>query len=284
MECQVGSESEQKGQSRPEQEPLQPESKPLELESLELERSQLRAILSRGGLTTIAPVVATSLAEVAPQWRAVAEAGADLVEWRLDLLPAEEQNLQVIEDLGRALRTKFGTPVLATWRTSDEGGGLNVSAPAEQSHYERAVKSVARWADMVDIEIGRPDADVLIVEVGHQALVVASFHDFQPPVDEALLKKQILRMTKSGAEVSKVAAIVADQTDLEKIHAVQDWAAALSAPTVVIGMGSVGKETRLGARATQNAFSFASVGESSAPGQPTLVELEQSCSEQNLPG
>ena len=246
------------------------------------ERARLLDQLRDGGrVTAVVPLTGSRLEEVEQQWAAAAEAGADLVEWRLDHLePSFALSGEALARFGNAMRSKHGVPVLATYRTEAEGGGFAADGASGAAAYRQAVRDTAIWADLVDVELVRPGADDLIEELKEQTVVVASFHNFEPEVDEEFLKETLTVMGESGAGVAKVAWMVADEDDLETIQDAQRWARkTLEVPAAVIGMGELGKDTRLGKSAELSAISFAMVGAASAPGQPTLGELRTSSGE-----
>ncbi len=226
--------------------------------------------------TAAVPLVGPTLAEVEQQWEAAAGAGADLIEWRLDLLAPDQRVLAPIGDLGRRLKEQFGIPVLATWRTSGEGGQLHLTGRS-MTTYTELVADVATWADAVDIEIERPEAEALISALTERVQTVSSYHRFEAPVDGEIIRAKLEQMEHAGASVAKVAWMIDTDSDLEALLSAQDWAfAELSIPSVIIGMGARGISSRLGQRAALSAFAFAVVGQPSAPGQPTLQELRDS--------
>lgn len=259
--------------------------------------------------TVVVPLTGQTFAEVEEQWQDAAAAGADMVEWRLDFLegvagPGAVQGVDLGEEsagsasmpgagggallgddaawldtaarLAAELREKTGVPVLATFRTTAEGGRLPVDAN-HAGRYRGLVQDTACWADAVDVELVRPGADHLIAELSGLVPVVASFHSFEPGVDEEFLKDTLRHMEETGASVAKIAWMVGDQDDLETVLDAQLWAGRnMGTPALVIGMGEMGRATRLGAAAKRSAFTFATAGAASAPGQPSVEELRAS--------
>lgn len=234
-------------------------------------------------VTAVVPLTGSTLAEVEDQWTAAARAGADMVEWRLDFLERDPEmastaleHADQIFKLATKMREAAGIPVLATYRTSAEGGNLDIEADGAAT-YKDLVRDAAGWADVVDVEIVRPGGDDLVAELQDQVMVVASFHSFQAGVDEEFLKAILQHMERSEAAVVKVAWMVGDPDDLEIVLDAQRWATQnLAVPAVILGMGELGKQSRLGPAAKRSALTFATVGKASAPGQPTLEELRDS--------
>lgn len=236
----------------------------------------------------------TDFAKVKDQWGKAALAGADLVEWRLDCLEENyRSDLAAIAQLGIELRQTFGLPVLATWRTSREGGYLDVGATGNSQQrfsgaqrYAELVLQAANWADGVDVELQLsnlwPGGDLIAavrgvgcqgdnhglavrVDVGTSPtpVVVASHHEFQvPPTTSAQLISILQAMSQTDADVLKIAWVVDTAAQLDLVRQAQQWAREyLSHPTVLIAMGAVGAASRLGQFGAQSAFTFATVGD-----------------------
>ncbi len=239
--------------------------------------------LELDGVTPVVavPVVASTLREAEEQWRAAAQAEADLVEWRLDYL-GEEIAPAAVAALANRLKRELGLPVLATVRTAAEGGQYRAAADYHAGKLRDLVRGSASWADAVDVEMSRPGAAALVAEL--QVPVVASFHEFLVPPEKGQVLDKLLGLYGAASAaapgqtvIPKVAWMVADATQLETVLLAQEQALnATGNPVVVIGMGSAGAASRLGAPAARNAFTFAVVGASSAPGQPGIEELRQS--------
>ena len=232
-------------------------------------------------LTAVVPLTGIDLGAVEEQWRVAARAGADLVEWRLDYLeddPDQPSYRRETSELAGELKEELGVPVLATYRSKAEGGYLDTEGPA-LARYHNLVKDSAVWADAVDVELVRPGADELIAELSQKLPVVASFHSHAGPFDPDFAKAILREMGASGATVAKLAWAAEDKQQAAAIAEVQSWAALqLEVPSVVIGMGPEGILTRLGTPALMSAFAFGTLGQESAPGQPTLVDLRSSVS------
>lgn len=236
--------------------------------------------LNDGEVRVAVPLTAQNLREVEREWEHVAALRPDLIEWRLDALTPDrlDSSLAAIAELGMSLRRRFRIPVLATVRTSAEGGAYNGS----DSHYREVVLATSTWADLVDVEVGRPGAARLIAKIKAGAKdgrpgVVGSFHDFINPPSSGVTRQLLEHMQSLGCAVAKVAWMVRSDDDLGAVLAVQSWAAQnLQIPALVIGMGEAGRPSRLGAAARQSAFTFARGVRESAPGQPSVEAVRRS--------
>ncbi|QWW19009.1 type I 3-dehydroquinate dehydratase [Schaalia sp. 19OD2882] len=207
----------------------------------------------------------------------------DLVEWRVDHFraleaPPSTRAAGARQCAGRpqvmaALDLLLGAvdvPLLATVRTRDEGG----AADLDDAAYHDLVGHLASRADLVDVEIQRPDSAGLIARakaVG--ALVVASFHDFTrtPPADT--LDALVAQMSAADADILKFAVNCQDAEDLRTVLAAQKRAALNHLrPVIGIGMGAHGAPSRVAGIRAHSAATFATAGAASAPGQLSARE------------
>jgi len=163
------------------------------------------------------------------EWKEAAEAGADLVELRIDCLRSEPR-LKVI-------LAERPTPVLLTIRRPADGGLWKGDEEKRQLLLREAILA---GVDYIDLEA---DVAAKIPRFGKTKRVI-SHHDFKGvPAD---LEGLAEGMRKANADVVKVAAHAPTLPDaLRMLRLVADAAA----PTVGIAMGPLGVFTRvLGAR------------------------------------
>lgn len=238
-------------------------------------RSGWRGECTLGGPTRIiAPIMGRTPQALADEIAALDAHPLDLVEWRIDPLLGALEDLATaataIESAWEQAVSQSPVPVLATIRTSAEGGNADV----EDGDYVRLVALLARFADAVDVEIARTGARALILRA-HEAgaAVVASFHDFnETPPDDAL-GALYTDMADAGADVLKVACRVTTAEEAVQVLSAQIAAhRAHHRPVIGIGMGDAGTLTRIGGSVLFSAATFATIGASSAPGQFTVEE------------
>ena len=265
------------------------------------------------------PAVAVSLtgptaAHARAQARHAIDAGADVLELRVDLLeevdalvafteaPSEAATdsmvvataaAQVLECLRRMTDVIDATPLLLTCRTAAEGG----RACLDDSGYSALLRSVldelAGWEpgrrpSAVDVEVQRG----CLLQVSEQAHglgidVVASFHDFKAtPVDD-VLEDVLSRMASEGADLAKIAVWPTGADDVARLLGVCARAAAapgegtgLGLPVAAMSMGALGAVSRV-APVFGSALTFAVVpdeqGETraSAPGQMPIQDVRR---------
>lgn len=231
-------------------------------------------LVSDAAPAVIVPLVGATTDAVVAQARAAVAAGADLVEWRVDA-HADGLAPDALAAILVALRDACGdVGVLATLRTSREGGAAEVS----DAHYLRLVTALAEaGADAVDVEHLRPTA-AAAVRAAHErgVLAVGSQHDFVATPDAAALAASLAAMEDLGCDVAKIAVTPATRADVATLlGACAARADVARVPLIAIAMGSLGAVSRLVGPQFGSCASFATVSASSAPGQVGLEVVRE---------
>jgi 3-dehydroquinate dehydratase/shikimate dehydrogenase len=199
-------------------------------------------------------VAAPTTAELRRRRDAASQAGADLVELRLDSV----SDLDVTAALdGRQ------SPVIVTCRPEWEGGAFKDAEADRRKILECALQ---QGAEYVDLEFKAAFAAELIAATRGQRIVL-SFHDFDGvPAD---LIERVRAMRAAGAEIVKIAITahsLADNLHLLQLERARN--------TVLIGMGPVGVATRVLAAHFHSHWTYA--GDAHAPGMiPATRMLEE---------
>ena len=191
------------------------------------------------------------------EWKEAAEAGADLVELRIDCLRSEPR-------LKHLLAERF-TPVLLTIRRAADGGLWKGDEEKRQLLLREAILA---GVDYIDLEA---DVAPKIPRFGKTRRVV-SHHDFKRvPADlEALAEG----MRKANADVVKIAAAARTLPDaLRMLRMV----ATAEGPTIGIAMGPMGVFTRVLGAKFGAPFTYAGFNpdRTFAPGMLSFSELRR---------
>ncbi len=254
-----------------------------------------RSIPGPGGLPAVAvSLTGPSLAHARAQARSAVEAGADVLELRVDLLEevgalaapgpldaatATAQVLECLRGLGEAIDgadadgvdADTGAPVLLTCRTAAEGGRAHLDDAAYGALLRSVLDGLADWAPE-----RRPAA--IDVEVQHGCLrqvceqahglgigVVASSHDFEATPSDEVLEEVLARMACQGADLAKIAVWPTGADDVARLLGVCARATAgagerggLGVPVAAMSMGALGAVSRV-APAFGSALTFAVV-------------------------
>lgn len=233
----------------------------------------VRGVTIGGAPLVIVPVVARALEALRADTESAVAAGADIVEWRADRLARCEEPALLLEAARVARDAADATPLLLTIRTDAEGGDASFTA----GRYAELVAAAAAsgLVDLIDVQY-RHDAAAVSVAAAHAhgVPVVASNHDFvgTPPLDDLL--DRLAQMDELGADVCKLAVMPSSRADVATLLlATARRAEASRTPLLTISMGELGVVSRLAGFAFGSAATFATVGEASAPGQPTIAEV-----------
>ncbi|MBF0337170.1 MAG: type I 3-dehydroquinate dehydratase [Nitrospirae bacterium] len=199
--------------------------------------------------------------------------GADLMELRIDMFDCpigEQAGNAVIRDTFVRARQRFDTPIIATCRSTAEGGLRQLQ---EEVRFE-VISSVTPLADAVDIEINSPIAN-RVIDLVRQAgkTVIASYHNFQqtPPIGE--LAAIISRCKEAGAHITKIATMANSQGDLQTMAMLT--LNHYTADIVTIAMGRLGMASRVFLPLIGSLFTFASIETVSAPGQMSIQQVSK---------
>ena len=255
-----------------------------------------RSIPGPGGLPAVAvSLTGPSLDHARAQARSAVEAGADVLELRVDLLEeagalaapgpldAATATAQVLECL-RGLREAIdgadatdgvdadtGAPVLLTCRTAAEGGRAHLDDAAYGALLRSVLDGLADWASerrpaAIDVEVQRgclPQACTQAHGLGIG--VVASFHDFEATPSDEVLEEVLARMACQGADLAKIAVWPTSADDVARLLGVCARATAgagerggLGVPVAAMSMGALGAISRV-APAFGSALTFAVV-------------------------
>ncbi|MCD4700199.1 MAG: type I 3-dehydroquinate dehydratase [Phycisphaerae bacterium] len=206
----------------------------------------------------IVPLTQSTAGQMRQAMRKAAEAGADMVECRLDYLadPPDEA------DLKSALKDR-PVPVIVTCRPTRQGGRF---AGDESDRLDILATAARLGADYIDVELDVPPSR------RPKGRTILSHHDFTGrPAD---LDKIVAELNASQADVSKI---------VFSADGPEDALAALSVlpnatkPTVALAMGEAGLASRILARKFGAFGTFAALGqgEESAPGQLTIEQMKR---------
>ena len=272
-----------------------------------------RSIPGPGGLPAVAvSLTGPSLAQARTQARSAIDAGADVLELRVDLLEeagalaapapldaatAAAQVLECLRGLREAIDTTdgadAGSPVLLTCRTAAEGGRAQLDDAAYGALLRSVLDGLTDWAPerrpaAIDVEVQRGCLPQVCTQAHALSIdVVASFHDFEAtPADEAL-EEVLARMAREGADLAKIAVWPTSADDVARLLGVCARATAgagersgLGVPVAAMSMGALGAVSRV-APAFGSALTFAVVPDeqgqarASAPGQLPIQDVRR---------
>ena len=272
-----------------------------------------RSIPGPGGLPAVAvSLTGPSLAQARTQARSAIDAGADVLELRVDLLEeagalaapapldaatAAAQVLECLRGLREAIDTTdgadAGSPVLLTCRTAAEGGRAQLDDTAYGSLLRSVLDGLTDWAPerrpaAIDVEVQRGCLPQVCEQAHGLGIdVVASFHDFETTPADEVLEEVLARMAREGADLAKIAVWPTSAQDVARLLGVCARATAgagersgLGVPVAAMSMGALGAVSRV-APAFGSALTFAVVPDeqgqarASAPGQLPIQDVRR---------
>ncbi|EHU3346745.1 type I 3-dehydroquinate dehydratase [Acinetobacter baumannii] len=227
---------------------------------------------------TIVPITAKTKEQALAQAQVIANtADADLAEFRIDLLSFASDTKQVIA-LGHELKKILGNkPMIATIRTKNEGGQLEISDVDYGKTYQAYLKNP--FMDWLDVEMFRDQKVVSeIVQKAHQkkVLIVMSNHDFQKTPSQDEIEKRLLKQDQMGADILKIAVMPNSKQDVFTLmNATLKVSQQTTKPLLTMSMGQLGTISRVATANMGGSYSFGMIGQASAPGQIDVTKLKQ---------
>ena len=271
-----------------------------------------RSIPGPGGLPAVAvSLTGPSLAQARTQARSAVDAGADVLELRVDLLEesgalavpdpldaaaAAARILECLRGLGEAITADgadAAAPLLLTCRTAAEGGRARLDDASYGALLRSVLDGLADWAPerrpvAIDVEVQRGCLPQVCTQAHALGIdVVASFHDFEATPADEVLEEVLARMAREGADLAKIAVWPISADDVARLLGVCARATAgagegtgLGVPVAAMSMGALGAVSRV-APAFGSALTFAVVPDeqgqarASAPGQLPLQDVRR---------
>ena len=226
-----------------------------------------------------APLIGAVREEVLREAVLAREAGADLVEWRVDHYREVFSFDEVAETLVLIHERLDGLPLLFTFRTLAEGGEQDISIRQYRDLYEHVIHT--GLVDMVDIELFKVESlgKRLIEEIKSLNIpLIISSHDFKETPADPVLLYRLNVMEHFGADIGKLAVTPNNERDVLRLMELTRRANAfVSMPIITMSMGNLGKISRLVGGTTGSVMTFGSLSSdsTSAPGQLPVKALKQ---------
>lgn len=219
------------------------------------------------------PVVETTTEKIIQQIQELQN--CDLIELRIDFYE-NIHDLKQVHELLLQVRQQTNLPLLLTYRSLKEGGHIQLNDQEHLSLVQTACQSGC--IDIVDIELESGNMLVYqLVEIAHQnhVKVLMSYHDFEKTPAVMEMKERLEKMEIMGADICKIAVMPFSYKDvIQLLNTTMEMSQRLTRPLVTMSMGKIGKITRIVGELVGSSITFASVGQSSAPGQLTLEDMQ----------
>ncbi len=200
----------------------------------------------------------------------------DVIEIRMDACGKEMNHQNIIEALKKCKEISDGIPIIFTYRSKSEGG----AGQLKTEEYRELLLEVSDsgTVDAVDVEIfsaGDNIQQFITCIKANSVPVIGSYHNVKATPGEQELRVILKSMEESGADIIKIAAMAANESDVNRmIKASQAYTNKVkSKPLMSISMGEKGKITRTNCSETGSCMTFGYLRKPSAPGQSPVEEL-----------
>lgn len=227
--------------------------------------------------TICVPVVASSDAAILESIEKCIAAGVELIEFRADYY----ENLLDIEKLLLLVKKISAlckdTAVLFTIRTKAEGGEIDIS----EEDYKKILLAISHdhHIDLVDCELDKvSDFGQFVSSLQDEGVkVVASHHNFAYTYPKAEIINIYERMLAGGADIQKIAMMPKSKEDalLLMSSAIDFNDKHEDSLLVAISMGELGQITRICSGYINSCITFATIENSSAPGQISYENMKE---------
>ena len=213
------------------------------------------------------PVMGETVNDVLVMLEQANESQTDVIEWRVDYLtdPGELQASQM-----QTIAFNADKPLIVTWRTTAEGGQEDFDSIAYHWVYQLAIASRVAAVD-VEVALLEEVGDVIEDAQSQGITVIGSRHYFDAtPAD---LDAELQSMVATSVDVVKLAVMPNDSGDVQRLLDATK-VANQAKPLITMAMGELGQRSRFEGYQYGSQLTFASLGESSAPGQPSVTQLK----------
>ena len=238
---------------------------------------KIRNIEIGSGLPKIcAPIVGTTKEDILVEAENIGSLPVDIAEWRIDWFE-HAFNFSKVEDVLKDLRTVLGeTPLLMTFRTSNEGGEKSIKYDDYAELVIRAAET--GYVDLVDVEVFiGTDIVKEIIAGAHNAgvKVIGSNHDFNKTPDKDEIVERLRKMQDLGVDIPKIAVMPKGMKDVVTLLAATEAMHREFAdrPIVTVSMSETGVLSRICGEAFGSAVTFGAAKNVSAPGQMEVNDL-----------
>ena len=230
--------------------------------------------IGSGNVKVCVPVVGCTQEDILEKITDLEKQDYDFLELRLDYFQ-DVHDMCKVKELLQNVRQVLSRPLLLTCRSSKEGGQVDFQEQDMQALIDLVCQDDI--VDMLDLEMSYDTVALFrwIEELHrHHIQVVLSSHYFDCKPDNEDIRSILDKMDVLGGDVLKVATIVNYKKDvIDVMNVTLEMSSRIQRPLVVIGMGELGKITRIAGSLMGSAVTFASYGQESAPGQFSLEDI-----------
>ncbi|MFZ7133845.1 MAG: type I 3-dehydroquinate dehydratase [Eubacteriales bacterium] len=223
------------------------------------------------------PITANNQNDLKKQLDMVIASPPDLLEIRIDFW--DEFLMEEMDENLKHIRLKVNeTPIIATYRTLEEGGKGTFNQEELYALYSNFVRHPI--IDVVDIEISQ-GKDIILKVLGenkqYNKKILLSYHNFNETPSEENMMHTLVEAVLLGGDLVKIAVMPQNNGDvLRLLETVYKAYTRLNVPVIAISMGQLGKITRIFGGLFGSGITFSCLeGLSSAPGQIDIKKMKK---------
>ena len=238
---------------------------------------KIRNIEIGSGLPKIcAPIIGATKEDILVEAENMGSLPVDIAEWRVDWFE-NVFDFSKVKDTLKDLRAVLGeTPLLMTFRTSNEGGEKSIKPDDYAELVIRAAET--GYVDLVDVEVFiGTDIVKEIIAGAHNAgvKVIGSNHDFNKTPDKDEIVERLRKMQDLGVDIPKIAVMPKDIKDVITLLTATEemYREFADRPIVTVSMSETGVLSRICGEAFGSAITFGAAKNVSAPGQMEVNDL-----------
>ena len=196
--------------------------------------------------------------------------GIDGIELRVDMFNSTDINH--IKDLVRKIKERNLFTIL-TVRSIKEGGVKQI----DDDYRVEIFKGLSGITDYIDIELTSENIIEKVIKIAKEkgTKVIVSYHDFEKTPTKDEIQSIVDKSFEFGANISKYAFKVNAIEDVGRILTVSFNNKERGRDIIAIGMGELGKITRVAGYFFGSIMTYTFIGEAVAPGQIDLDTLKK---------
>jgi 3-dehydroquinate dehydratase-1 len=237
-----------------------------------------RVLGTRHGPMVCVPLVGRDRAGILGEAASAVQLEPDLIEWRADYFDRAAVADDVLALLGQIREASRGIPLIFTMRSQREGGE---AVALDDARVAQLCADVCRsgLVALIDFEMSAPDEQIDKVRAAARdsgTRLILSYHNFDETPDLETLHGKFSGARALGGDIAKVAVMPRHPDDvLVLLAATLQASRDTGLPLISIAMGPMGALTRAIGWYFGSAVTFATAGESSAPGQLSVEAVRQ---------
>ncbi|GBE06359.1 MAG TPA: type I 3-dehydroquinate dehydratase [Nitrospirae bacterium] len=191
----------------------------------------------------------------------------DVLELRIDMF--ENQSPDYVEKVFNSTKIRFDKPIIATLRTSDEGGFSKLDDNQKYELFER----VMSLSDAIDVEVNSEELLKRIVSLckADNKLVIGSYHNLDNTPGLEDLTNIVARTKQCGADIVKIAVKANTRSDVSKLASFTEQSKGIG--LITISLGPIGQISRVFNPIIGSLMTYGHLGSPSVIGQLSALDI-----------